>query len=429
MLPTIVEIVRRELCLGCGICELSCPYEAISMAYDSVHGSHHPIINSERCTNCGLCQKVCFAAHHKIQLNRGNYNYKALLGKHISCYIGYATDQHLRFKAASGGIVTALLTFLLENDYVDGAVVTKMEPGNPPLAKAFIAKNKHELNVATGSKYCPVILTDAFKAFEQGKRYAIVGLPCQIYAAKKLAEINNKFKKNVKFYIGLFCGGVFSYNATVYLLQKYGLKTKNITRLEYRGGGWPGRMLIQSGSSSIVVPFLEYYPILAPWFYMNTCMTCTEGLCSQADVSCGDAWIPAIMNKDRIGTSIVVSRTGIGDKLLKEAEIKRYIKLQKVNTKTILDAQKSMLAFKHLRINERLHVLKILHKYSEGSVGCTHVKAKASTFLEEFSILLGRSLASRKNIWPLFDIYRVSLKTLFNFLTRLKYFKSRLSYF
>ncbi len=431
MPPTIVEIVKKGLCLGCGMCELACPHGAISMTYDNIRGIHQPVISSEKCTNCNLCQEVCFAVHCRIWLNKGIDTWAAVLGKCVSCYTGFATDHDLRFKAASGGIVTALLIFLLEEGYVDGAIVTRIEPKGepgPPIAKAFIAKSKDELISATGSKYCPVILTDAFKALERGKHYVFVGLPCQIYAAKKLAEINKRFKNCIKLYIGLFCGGTFSYNAIEYLLRKYGLEARTVTRLEYRGGGWPGRMFIQTDSSSIVIPFPEYWPLLSPWFYLNTCMTCIEGFNPQADISCGDAWIPAIMSKDKVGTSIVVSRTKIGDELIKKAEMRRYIVLQKVDVKTILNAQKSMLTFKHLRINERLHILSTLHKeYIGGGVKFMRMKARTRIYLGELSILLGRFLASREKLWPIFDLYRILLKSFLTFLMQLKALKANVT--
>ena len=45
--------VRRELCLGCGLCVESCPQQAISLQAGQAH------IDQGRCNHCGLCLDVC----------------------------------------------------------------------------------------------------------------------------------------------------------------------------------------------------------------------------------------------------------------------------------------------------------------------------------------------------------------------------------
>ncbi|NWF78387.1 MAG: 4Fe-4S binding protein [Chloroflexi bacterium] len=45
--------IRKNLCLGCGVCAESCPKQAISLA------SGQAEINQSRCNQCRLCLEVC----------------------------------------------------------------------------------------------------------------------------------------------------------------------------------------------------------------------------------------------------------------------------------------------------------------------------------------------------------------------------------
>jgi len=46
-------LVRKDLCLGCGLCVESCPRQAISIVLDQAE------INQDRCNQCGVCLDIC----------------------------------------------------------------------------------------------------------------------------------------------------------------------------------------------------------------------------------------------------------------------------------------------------------------------------------------------------------------------------------
>lgn len=49
----LVLRVRKDLCLGCGLCAESCPRQAISLK------SSQAQIDQNRCNHCGLCVDAC----------------------------------------------------------------------------------------------------------------------------------------------------------------------------------------------------------------------------------------------------------------------------------------------------------------------------------------------------------------------------------
>lgn len=45
--------VRKDLCLGCGLCVQSCPRQAIQLIWEQAE------IDQKRCIPCRLCREVC----------------------------------------------------------------------------------------------------------------------------------------------------------------------------------------------------------------------------------------------------------------------------------------------------------------------------------------------------------------------------------
>ena len=60
----MLQIVARELCVGCGGCVNACPTQSITMV-EAEAGFYYPLIARETCVDCGRCQDVCPALHHE----------------------------------------------------------------------------------------------------------------------------------------------------------------------------------------------------------------------------------------------------------------------------------------------------------------------------------------------------------------------------
>ncbi len=45
--------MRKEFCVGCGICRENCPQEAVSVRYGKAW------IDRTRCNSCGICLSIC----------------------------------------------------------------------------------------------------------------------------------------------------------------------------------------------------------------------------------------------------------------------------------------------------------------------------------------------------------------------------------
>ncbi|MGB8217138.1 MAG: Coenzyme F420 hydrogenase/dehydrogenase, beta subunit C-terminal domain [Candidatus Methanoperedens sp.] len=339
VIKTIEDVVENGLCTCCGTCVGICPKNAIMMEKSNSGASYYPRLDVEKCNNCGLCFRVC--PGHSVDFKAlnleifGNEPEDVLIGNYHGCYLGHATDSNLRYNAASGGVVTALLLFALEEGIIDGALVTKMSDENPLEPQPFIARTKEEIISAYKSKYCPVPANVALREIikEEG-RFAIVGLPCHIHGVRKAEAVNKKLKEKIVLHIGIFCSHTDTFWQTEFLLNKFGLKKENVAKIDYRGEGWPGSMsILLKDGRKVSVPYSEATSLHGLWLHaLLRCAFCCDLTAELADVSCGDAWLPEIIANEKMGKSIVIPRTNIGEELCMEAAHNGYIKIEKTNS-------------------------------------------------------------------------------------------------
>jgi coenzyme F420 hydrogenase subunit beta len=344
---TIQEVVEQGLCTGCGTCIAICPENALTVMECSKRGTYLPRLNDTKCSQCGICLRICPGAEANFkELNLLAFNEEpknALIGNYLNCYAGYSTDQKLRYKSASGGLVTALSAFALETGDVDGVLVTRMSSEIPLKPQPFIARTKEEIMSAAGSKYCPVSANVVLKEIIEKKgRYIVVGLPCHIQGLRKAQVLNKKLRDRVLYCFGLVCNHTPSFQATKYLLKKFKIPEEKIAKLDYRGKGWPGGMnIVLDDDSEIFIPWgsSHYWGmVFQRFFWPIRCMVCGDKLCQLADIIFMDAWLPEF-SSDKMGTSIVMVRSKRGEALVTKAMKNKVVELQAISIKSVMNSQ------------------------------------------------------------------------------------------
>lgn len=371
---TIAQVVQDGVCTGCGTCISLCPEEAIELVIDEKKGTYVPKLDKVRCNNCGICYTVC--PGHEVDFKKLNLEIfgkepeDVLLGNYLNCYIGHATDYDIRYNSASGGLVTQLLIFALEEGIIDGALVTRMKKNKPLEPEPFIARTKEEIIEGSKSKYCSVPANIALKEIleaEEGERFAVVGLPCHIHGVKKAEQINKKLKEKIALHVGLFCGHTPNFLGTEFLLSKTKIKKENVKNLSYRGEGWRGGVSIMlKDGNKLFIPYSHPYAwggiFGSVLFTPFRCLLCANGTAELADISFGDAWLSEIRKDDKIGRSIVVSRNQIGEEILQKMASDGIIALDSAYKEKVIQSQQSMLNFKKKNIEARIRVFRLLHK-------------------------------------------------------------------
>ena len=368
MKVNITKIVMDNLCNGCGTCMALCPREAISINRNTKEGIYIPVVDDTECNSCGLCLTVCSGKGvDYIKLRNLSYE-SSLIGNYINCYMGFSTNENIRYNAASGGLITGLLKYTLEEGLIDGAITTRFKTGQFLEPEPFIARTIEEILDSRGSKYCPVsvntCLKDIMNDGNNAERYAVVGTPCHINGLSKADIVKKELVNKIPYRFGLFCHHGVSFRGTEFLLNKFGISKQKIRHFQYRGNGWPGGINIELDNGRIFKSLLpEYWGSIFSLYYFTpkACMLCGDALCELADLSFGDAWLPEL-NSDNLGSSIIISRTRKGEELLLRAYKAGAIYLIPLSLEKVIEAQHSVIYFKKRGLSARIAIAKYLNQ-------------------------------------------------------------------
>jgi coenzyme F420 hydrogenase subunit beta len=325
------EVIDAGLCTRCGSCAGVCKPGCIQMT--DLLGKVVPVqADPTCCTACGVCYSGCsgkdvnWTALNRQVFGRQPTNY--LLGNFQSAGVGFSTDAEMRRGAGSGGVVSAISTFLLENRLVDGVISLNDDPAQPYHPTPQILTTRAQVLSAAQSKYSISPVNTIFRQL-LGKSgvYAYVGLPCQIHSLRKLQAAGYAPAKKIKYVIGLYCGNILHFDSVRSYMKRCGVKDlEQVASVKYRAGEWPGSLEVglKDGRLFSVKKFYANY--LIPFYIMRRCLLCTDLTDEFADISVGDGWAPVYEERGK-GWSMVLGRTGLGAGLLQTLQEEKRIEL------------------------------------------------------------------------------------------------------
>ena len=314
-------VTKNELCCGCGTCAAVCREDAIEMVIDHKRGIYTAFIDNNKCNLCGVCVNVCPGYAVDFGLLNQSFFGAPSMDKQIGFYqeicLAHAADHEIRYTSSSGGIVTAMLLHALEMGIIDGALVTAMCEDTPLVPRSIIARTPQEIKMASKSKYCPVAANVAIKEIinsRPGKKFAVVGLPCHMHGLRKAELIDSALRERIVFHLGLFCEYTPAFLATEFLLLHNSIVPGNVQNIEYRGGGWPGPIMIKTKDGhQITRSYQDTWSIWKRGFFPKRCLVCFDKANELSDISFADPW--GITN-DSIGSSLLVVRNKAAGNIL-----------------------------------------------------------------------------------------------------------------
>jgi coenzyme F420 hydrogenase subunit beta len=316
-----------------------------------------PIVAAGDCKDCVLCLDVCPAVHTHFGLQASSAESRAEArpaggdgftkewGQILEIWEGHASDEEIRFKGSSGGVLTALALYCVERAGMHGVLHTGQDPADPLRNRTRLSRTRSELLAASGSRYSPASVCNGLDLVEAALApCAIIGKPAEIAAVRNAAGLRPELNRNVGLIMSFFCAESPSTRGTVELLEHLDVDPASLNDLRYRGYGWPGHFAPTCTGATEPCRKMTYreswgfLQAYRPW----SARLWPDGSGELADISCGDPWYEPPDGKNP-GFSLVVVRTERGREIINAAIAEGYVVLQPAERWKLLKSQSALL--------------------------------------------------------------------------------------
>ena len=395
-ISTIQEIIKHRLCISCGACVSAAPLAAMKMVYDENQGIFVPkIIDQDGISGAGMEFAVCPGKGYPLkQIARDLYG----TVKHETYELGryrYAVAAHINKidileNASSGGVMSGIALYLMENGLIQGATATRFiyGPGGPK-TEVFIARNKDDLLSSQGSKYCPTTTNELIReCIKTGGKYLFIGTPCQVGALRLEIRENQELAKIFPYTMANFCGGYRNFHWLNEIAISQGANPSKIKYFRFRGGGQPGTMLIRTNAGNTVSHAYPDYVRLSLIPKQKRCWYCVDATGELADFSCGDAWLKRYQG-DRYPWSIILARSRFAEEIVRAMTENNWLQTESISHEEICRSQKSNITSKLYRQHGRMRVSRLLGiKIPDWDV---ELKSDEPRYFYELFVLTGKT--------------------------------------
>lgn len=258
-----------------------------------------------------------------------------------AAYYAWSADPATRYRASSGGVLTEISRYVLDRQLVDEVVHIKVDDRVPIATVVHHSSSPEDVMSGCGSRYAPsASLEGLFDNLESDKRYAVIAKPCDIRVLREYIRANCAYQSKFPYLISFFCGGTPSMSANASLLSAMGCGLEEVTSLDYRGMGWPGRTRCTSRDGSLSeMDYEQSWGTILGRDLQEVCRFCWEGTGEAADICCGDGWeivdgLPSFGEAE--GRNVVLARTVEGKTLLRAMSESRVISVEAIEDIGIL---------------------------------------------------------------------------------------------
>lgn len=278
-----------------------------------------------------------------------------VLGKHKGVYAGRVGPSADIEGSSSGGLTSWTALELLRRNEVDGII--HVGPSETSLFAYTVSYSAEDITSRRKSMYFATSFDEVLLGLKgNGKRYAFIGVPCFVRAARLVADGDPVLKGQLVYFLGLVCGHLKSPAFAQLLAWQTGVKPNELSEVDFRvkatgrnandydfGARRHGELELRTAPTRSLVGGNWGHGMFQP----EACNFCDDIFAETADVVFGDAWLPEY-EKDSRGTNVVVSRNELIDNLLQDAHQQKVITLENLLPDSAAKSQAGN--FRHRRI-------------------------------------------------------------------------------
>lgn len=256
---------------------------------------------------------------------------KPAWGPVLEVWEGHASDPEIRYAGSSGGALTAISLYCLEQANFHGVLNTQTRPEAPYLTETRLSVSRSDLLACTGSLYAPASPCERLHLIEDAPAPCLfVGKPCDVAAAQKTMTLRPRLKNRTGLTVAMFCAGTPSTQGTIEMIERMGIVSLDqVASVRYRGKGWPGEATVRSKSGK---ERRESYA--CSWSQLQKhrqwrCYICADHTGQFADIAVGDPWYREI-GPGEAGESLILIRTERGREIFRAAREHGYLEVAPV---------------------------------------------------------------------------------------------------
>ncbi len=306
-------VIDADRCIQCGTCVAACPSDSIGIGDDGL-----PEL-VKMCTGCSLCWDFCprggMRYERQWKITGGEDNVKGA-GDPITEFSAKVEDDW-RENAQDGGVVTSILSHLLEAGEIDGAVIATESEDEAWKAESFVATTHEELVENAGSFYNQTMALGNLDLDEWSHKLpdkpteemslALVGTPCEIEGIRALQDFEwdyqsqNDGVRAIDYTIALMCTKNFNYQRLIgeQLEEKRDIDPEDIGKLDVIDGKF---RVYDNDKKMILEEDIQE-------FHGAALKGCDE--CADFTGFCSDVTVGSVGSSDEYSSVIIRTETGM----------------------------------------------------------------------------------------------------------------------
>ena len=324
------RIVEDGLCIGSGLCQSVAGPDRLRMVVGP-DGYEVPVARAELdAATVDRIYDVCPGTRVEglpEALLEPETSVDPAWGPYLRIARGFAADPDIRFKASTGGVLTALALYLLESRRVEFVLHVTASKAYPASGERHLSFDRAAVMDSIGSRYGPAApLLDFREVLDRGRPFAFIGKPCDVAAVRNLARHDPRVEALCRYCLVPVCGGFMEPRDMRAFLAELGIAEGQLEKLRYRGYGCPGPTRIETRDGRVIEKdYLDFWgEDDSAWSLPFRCKICPDGIGEAADIAASDTWPGGSPTWDGQagdkGVNGIIVRTRAGLELVEAAE-------------------------------------------------------------------------------------------------------------